>query len=143
MFDGPGQGSALYEKGLVFRPDYEAVFTPVVDWVAGQAGVDPEKDPRRRRWFMLRAVAHGARTVPEYMRMLSQYAVPAGDIVWPALVTAQPDDQETRRLYDAITAPKVLVEFAADEGAWGHCEGRGAGPVRPTTYDWLDEVLPG
>jgi dienelactone hydrolase len=210
MFDGPGQGSALYEKGLVFRPDYEAVFTPVVDWVAGQAGVDPhrlvisgrsfggylapraasaehrfraliadpglydlgaaararmpaelwkqiesadpeaddvfaamfEKDPRRERWFMLRAVAHGARTVPEYMRMLSEYAVPAGDIVSPTLVTAQPDDQETRRLYDAITAPKVLVEFAADEGAWGHCEGAAPALYDQRTYDWLDEVLP-
>ncbi|HEX3791952.1 MAG TPA: alpha/beta fold hydrolase [Pseudonocardiaceae bacterium] len=31
-FDGPGQGAALREQGLVFRPDWEAVLTPVVDF---------------------------------------------------------------------------------------------------------------
>ncbi|MFC4947997.1 alpha/beta hydrolase family protein [Pseudonocardia sp. GCM10023141] len=31
-FDGPGQGAALREQGLVFRPDWEAVITPVVDY---------------------------------------------------------------------------------------------------------------
>ncbi|MEU3572823.1 alpha/beta hydrolase [Kitasatospora sp. NPDC036755] len=30
-YDGPGQGAALREQGLVFRPDWEAVVTPVVD----------------------------------------------------------------------------------------------------------------
>ena len=29
--DGPGQGAALREQGLTFRPDWEAVITPVVD----------------------------------------------------------------------------------------------------------------
>ncbi|MEV0673347.1 alpha/beta fold hydrolase [Mycobacterium sp. NPDC050441] len=31
-FDGPGQGAALREQGLTFRPDWEAVLTPVVDF---------------------------------------------------------------------------------------------------------------
>jgi pimeloyl-ACP methyl ester carboxylesterase len=31
-FDGPGQGGALREQGLVFRPDWEAVIGPVVDY---------------------------------------------------------------------------------------------------------------
>jgi hypothetical protein len=31
-FDGPGQGQALFEQGLHFRPDWEAVVTPVVDY---------------------------------------------------------------------------------------------------------------
>jgi pimeloyl-ACP methyl ester carboxylesterase len=31
-FDGPGQGAALREQGLVFRPDWEAVVTPVLDY---------------------------------------------------------------------------------------------------------------
>jgi pimeloyl-ACP methyl ester carboxylesterase len=30
-FDGPGQGAALREQGLVFRPDWEAVMSPVID----------------------------------------------------------------------------------------------------------------
>lgn len=43
VFDGPGQGGALYEQGLLFRPDYEAVLTPVVDWLEAQPGVDPRR----------------------------------------------------------------------------------------------------
>ena len=31
-FDGPGQGGALRQKGLVFRPDWEAVISPVIDY---------------------------------------------------------------------------------------------------------------
>jgi pimeloyl-ACP methyl ester carboxylesterase len=30
-FDGPGQGAALREQALVFRPDWEAVIGPVID----------------------------------------------------------------------------------------------------------------
>jgi hypothetical protein len=91
MVDGPGQGSALYEKGLVFRHDYEAVF--------------------------------GAKSAREYLRILQDYRVPAAQIAVPALVTAQPGDAETRRLYDAITSEKVLAEFNPDVGEWGQCEG--------------------
>jgi pimeloyl-ACP methyl ester carboxylesterase len=31
-FDGPGQGAALRSQQLVFRPDWEAVVTPVIDY---------------------------------------------------------------------------------------------------------------
>ena len=40
IFDGPGQGSALIEDGLKFRPDWEAVVRPVVDWLESQPVVD-------------------------------------------------------------------------------------------------------
>ena len=41
MFDGPGQGAALLEQGLTLRHDWEAVVTPVVDFLVGRADVDP------------------------------------------------------------------------------------------------------
>ncbi len=31
VFEGPGQGAALYRQGLYFRPDFDAVLTPLVD----------------------------------------------------------------------------------------------------------------
>jgi hypothetical protein len=40
VFDGPGQQSMLFERGTRFRPDWEAVLTPVLDFVLGHAGVD-------------------------------------------------------------------------------------------------------
>ncbi|AJT43005.1 hypothetical protein UM93_09005 [Psychromicrobium lacuslunae] len=40
IFDGPGQGRALREQGLFYRPDWEAVISPVIDFCLGRPGVD-------------------------------------------------------------------------------------------------------
>ena len=40
---GPGQGVSIRQKGLTFRPDWEKVITPVVDFVVAQPGVDPDR----------------------------------------------------------------------------------------------------
>lgn len=42
IFDGPGQQSMLFEQGIPFRPDWEAVITPVVDFMLARADVDPD-----------------------------------------------------------------------------------------------------
>lgn len=41
MVHCPGQGLAIRTQGLPFRPDWEKVITPVVDFVAAQPEVDP------------------------------------------------------------------------------------------------------
>ncbi len=42
-FDGPGQGRPLIHQGLVFRPDWEAVVGPVVDYALTRPEVDPQR----------------------------------------------------------------------------------------------------
>jgi pimeloyl-ACP methyl ester carboxylesterase len=42
-FDGPGQGSTVREQGLHFRPDWEAVVTPVVDFALTLPEVDASR----------------------------------------------------------------------------------------------------
>jgi len=42
-FDGPGQGAALLQRGMVLRPDWEAVVSPVVDFAFDQPGVDVDR----------------------------------------------------------------------------------------------------
>ncbi len=42
LFHGPGQGMAIREQGLTFRPDWEQVVTPVVDLALKLPGVEPE-----------------------------------------------------------------------------------------------------
>jgi hypothetical protein len=42
-FDGPGQQSALFEQGIPFRPDWEAVLTPVTDTLLSRSDIDPER----------------------------------------------------------------------------------------------------
>ncbi len=39
-FDGPGQQAMLFERGVPFRPDWEAVITPIVDAMAARGDVD-------------------------------------------------------------------------------------------------------
>ncbi len=43
MFGGPGQGEMLYESGLGFRHDFEAVVGPVLDFVAGCDGLASDR----------------------------------------------------------------------------------------------------
>jgi pimeloyl-ACP methyl ester carboxylesterase len=40
VFDGPGQGSMIIDRGVVFRPDWESVITPVVDFALTLPEVD-------------------------------------------------------------------------------------------------------
>ncbi|MEV4448033.1 alpha/beta hydrolase family protein [Streptomyces mirabilis] len=42
-FDGPGQGAALREQKLVFRPDWEAVTTPVIDYAVSRPEIADDK----------------------------------------------------------------------------------------------------
>jgi hypothetical protein len=42
-FDGPGQGAALHRHDLAFRHDWEAVITPVVDFLLARGDVDDER----------------------------------------------------------------------------------------------------
>jgi hypothetical protein len=42
LYDGPGQQSMLVERGVPFRPDWEAVLTPVVDALIARGDVDAD-----------------------------------------------------------------------------------------------------
>jgi len=41
VFDGPGQQSMLFERGIPFRYDWESVLTPVIDFLVARSDVDP------------------------------------------------------------------------------------------------------
>lgn len=43
LFDGPGQQSMFFERDVPFRPDWEKVLTPVVDYLLARPDVDPAK----------------------------------------------------------------------------------------------------
>jgi hypothetical protein len=42
-FDGPGQQATLYEQSIPFRPDWEAVLSPVLDTILRRPDVDPDR----------------------------------------------------------------------------------------------------
>jgi len=43
LFEGPGQGRVIREQGLPFRPDWENVVGPVIDYALTRKEVDPKK----------------------------------------------------------------------------------------------------
>jgi pimeloyl-ACP methyl ester carboxylesterase len=43
VFEGPGQGAVIREQNLHFRPDWENVVTPVVDYALTRPEVDPDR----------------------------------------------------------------------------------------------------
>ncbi|MFJ3302303.1 alpha/beta hydrolase family protein [Streptomyces sp. NPDC086549] len=43
LFDGPGQQSMLFDRGVTFRPDWEHVITPIVDFLLERGDVDPRR----------------------------------------------------------------------------------------------------
>ena len=42
-FEGPGQGAVIRRQGIPFRPDWENVVTPVVDYLLSRDQVDPDR----------------------------------------------------------------------------------------------------
>ncbi len=56
-FDGPGQGYALWRQNLHFRPDWENVISPVVDFALSRHGVDPNR-------IALQGISQGGYWVP-------------------------------------------------------------------------------
>lgn len=42
-FEGPGQGSLLFEKEICFTPDWGSVIAPIVDHLLSRPEVDPER----------------------------------------------------------------------------------------------------
>jgi hypothetical protein len=43
IYDGPGQGSMLFERQIPFRPDWEKVVTPIVDYLHTRNDVDTRR----------------------------------------------------------------------------------------------------
>jgi dienelactone hydrolase len=43
IFEGPGQGSMLFEREIFFRPDWEHVVMPIVDWLTAQPDVNANR----------------------------------------------------------------------------------------------------
>jgi hypothetical protein len=71
-FDGPGQNAALVRQGLTFRPDWEKVITPVVDFLSARADVDGEK-------LALLGVSQGGYWVPRALAFEHRIAAAVAD----------------------------------------------------------------
>lgn len=72
IFDGPGQGYALWKQGLYFRPDWEKVITPVVDFAVTLDGID-------ERRIALLGISQGGYWVPRAVAFEKRIAAAVAD----------------------------------------------------------------
>jgi hypothetical protein len=71
-FDGPGQQAALYEQQIPFRPDWEAVLTPVIDAIFARADVDRDR-------VAVIGVSQGGYWVPRALAFEHRFAAAVAD----------------------------------------------------------------
>ncbi len=83
LVDGPGMGQTLRLQGLAFRPDWEKVITPVVDFALRQPGVDARR-------IALMGLSMGGALVPRaaaFEKRLKLLVVNPGVYEWSRIVT--------------------------------------------------------
>src|SRR5919199_1122123 len=71
-FDGPGQGYALWRQNLYFRPDWEHVISPVVDFALTRQSVDPKK-------IAIQGISQGGYWVPRAVAFEKRIAAAVAD----------------------------------------------------------------
>jgi hypothetical protein len=71
-FDGPGQGYALWKQQLYFRPDWEKVITPVVDYALSRREVDPKR-------IAIQGISQGGYWVPRAVAFERRIAAAVAD----------------------------------------------------------------
>ena len=72
VFDGPGQQSMLFERGVPFRHDWEHVITPVVDFLLARADVHPDR-------IVLYGISQGGYWVPRALAFEHRVAAAVAD----------------------------------------------------------------
>jgi Prolyl oligopeptidase family len=123
VFDGPGQQSMLFERGVPFRPDWEHVITPVVDFLLARADVDPDR-------IVLYGISQGGYWVPRALafehRVAAAIADPGVHDVFTSWRAALPP--EMLQLLDAGEREQFDAFMA--EGM------REATPAQRQTFEW-------
>ena len=108
VFDGPGQGAAIFEDGLVFRPDWEQVIGPVVDDLFERPEVD-------RRRVALMGISFGGYLAPRAasfeLRLAALIADP-GQLSLFEEVKRRLPPFAARRLMDREGLVSRILEFA-------------------------------
>ncbi|MET8874717.1 alpha/beta hydrolase [Nocardia sp. NPDC004604] len=127
-FDGPGQPSAIHREKLIFRPDWEHVVGPVLDYLSKVPGVDPARiallgvslggmlAPRAAAFEPRLAAVVAVDGVYDASTALAQFLPIAADEL-PDRVRAE-HDPELDALIAAARAANPTMRWACDHGRY-------------------------
>jgi alpha-beta hydrolase superfamily lysophospholipase len=129
LIDGPGQGEALRLQGLPFRPDWENVITPVVNYLVKRKDVDPNR-------IGLMGLSMGGALAPRaaaYEKRIKVCVANPGVLSWPDIISGflaqidpklndlwKTDPQEFNNLIAAISTQVPLVDWGIRDMMWKH-----------------------
>jgi len=139
-YDGPGQGAVIREQGLVFRPDWEAVLTPVLDYCEGRAEIDPSAIAlfgySMGAYLVARAAAFDHRPAALILNdgifdfhQAYVNATPG----WVMRRVLNGKDGLANRLMGAMAAVRTQVRWALNNGVWTFGAASYADFIRRTT----------
>jgi len=129
LIDGPGQGEALRLQGLPFRPDWENVITPVVDYLVKQKDVDADR-------IGLMGLSMGGALAPRaaaFEKRIKVCVANPGVLSWPDIITGflgqidpqlkdlwKTDPEGFNNLIASISAQVPLVDWGIRDMMWKH-----------------------
>jgi pimeloyl-ACP methyl ester carboxylesterase len=129
LVDGPGQGEALRLQELPFRPDWEKVITPVVDYLSARKDVDPNQ-------IGLMGISMGGSLAPRaaaYEKRIKVCVANPGVLSWPDIISGflgqinpqlatlwKSNPDEFNNLIAAISAQVPLVDWGIRDMMWKH-----------------------
>lgn len=124
LFEGPGQGLVIREQKLPFRPDWEKVVTPVVDYLLTRPEVDPDglilMGISMGGGFAVRAAAFEHRLKicivnPGYLNLYGMMK----DMLTPALINLyEQDPVEFNKKFLELTEYDVGIRWGLHHGMW-------------------------
>ncbi|SDW92261.1 Lysophospholipase, alpha-beta hydrolase superfamily [Saccharopolyspora shandongensis] len=115
-FDGPGQGSTVREQGLHFRPDWEAVVTPVVDF----ALTLPEADAERLVLIGMSLGGYLTTRAAAFEHRIAACVLYDGVYDFHAVIAATADRAaSTPGGPEALMAQNTMVRWVVHDGAFG------------------------
>jgi pimeloyl-ACP methyl ester carboxylesterase len=145
--DGPGQGAALREQQLVFRPDWEAVITPVIDYALTRPEIDAGKmvlfGYSMGGYLVARAAAFEHRVAALILDdgiydFHSAFARPLPPFL-ASWITDGRDDAAVPVL-TLLTAVSTQVRWSLRNGVWAFGAGSFADLIRKTADYTLDGI---
>ncbi|RQH00847.1 alpha/beta hydrolase family protein [Natrarchaeobius oligotrophus] len=126
LFEGPGQGGTLYEQRRFFRPDYETVVAPVVDYAVDRSDVDPSRLALVGRSFGGYLAARAATGKPRLAALVADPGIVdlgslARNVVPEELISAvlEGDSEADAALEDRLSDPHAMEFFGSRMAAHG------------------------
>lgn len=117
IFEGPGQGSQLFVHDVPFRPDWQNVVTPIVDWLEKRSDVAKDK-------IAIRGISFGGLLVPQAASQEHRLAA----------VVADPGSLQTKDDYPAMIQDVINAGTPEQVNAeWSDVIAKGATPMQKFT----------